>query len=346
MSIQHDEPPPTPERELVLGRAPGPVLHVLDRGAAVRALHVAGADGVRRNVVLGHQHVRDYGQDRHYLGSCIGRYANRIRSGRFLLDGVVHHLPTNDRGHHLHGGPEGFHRRTWTVTHVDERSAVLRLVSPDGDEGYPGRLDAKVRYEVDSDAVRITFSARTNAPTVVNLTSHAYFCLAGEGRGSVDDHLLQVHAQQYLPTDATGIPRPVAESVADTPFDLRAPVRVGEVVRTPHSQLRDASGVDHNLVLDGTGLRRVAELYAPGTGIGLQLWTDQPGLQVYTGNHLDGTVVGTSGGTYRQGDGIALEPQTFPDSPNHPQFPSPVLRPGEEYRCAIEWRFTAAGRPT
>lgn len=316
-------------------------MHVLDRGAAVRALHVQGRDGLRRNVVLGHQQGQTYGEDRHYLGACIGRYANRIRDGRFLLDGVAHQLPANDRGNHLHGGPDGFHRRTWSVTEADERSAVLRLVSPDGDEGYPGRLDASVRYEVDQDAVRITFRARTDAPTLANLTSHAYFCLAGEGLGTVEDHDLQVHAQQFLPVDATGIPTAGAAAVAGSPFDFRSPTQLGQALSGPHPQLALAGGVDHNLVLDGSGLRPVAELRSPTSGIGLQVWTDQPGLQVYTGNSFDGTVVGTSGRAYRQHGGIALEPQAFPDSPNRRDFPSAVLRPGEDYTCAIEWRFTA-----
>ena len=332
-------------REVVLGTAPGPVLHLVDRGAAIRALHVSGEDGRRHNVVLGHEHVQDYGESRHYLGSCIGRYANRIAGGRFRLDGASYVLPVNDRGNHLHGGPDGFHARTWTLGDVDARSAVFRLSSPEGDEGYPGRLEVEARYEVDVDAVRLTFGATTDAPTVVNLTSHAYFCLAGEGRGSVDDHLLQVHAQDYLPVDDTGIPIAGPVPLAGSPFDFREPVRVGDVVRTPHPQLRDARGIDHNLLLGGGGLRRTAELFAPSTGIGLQLWTDQPGLQVYTGNHFDGTVSGTSGRTYRQGDGIALEPQAFPDSPNRPEFPSPALRPGDTYRCTIEWRFSATPTP-
>jgi aldose 1-epimerase len=324
---------------VTLGGEPGPTLEVMDLGATTHSLVVTGGDGIRRNVVLGHPTAAHYLASTAYLGATVGRYANRIAGGAFSLDGRPVQVGVNDRGNSLHGGPDGFDRRLWTLVDGDETSAVLRLESPDGDQGFPGALVAEVRYAVLPDGVRIELAATTDAPTVVNLTNHTYFNLAGEGSGSAEGHLIQVPADEYLPVDATGIPLGVPAPVDGTPFDLRAPTRVGDVVRRNHPQLRDARGIDHNVAPTGRGSRRVATLTEPTTGTTLDLVSDQPGLQVYTGNFLDGSVLGTSGGLYRQGDGIALEPQVFPDSPNHPSFPSPVLRPGERYTAVSEWRF-------
>ncbi len=329
-------------RRLVLGRAPGPVLHLLDLGATIHRLEVTGGDGVRRNVALGHPTAQDYLDGSGFLGGTVGRYANRIAGGRFELDGEAVQVAPSDRGNTLHGGPDGFHRRTWTVLEHDDDHAVLALVSPAGDQGFPGRLSAQARFEVTPDEVRLDLSATTDAPTVVNLTSHLYLNLDGEGAGTVDDHLLTVHAARWLPVDATGIPLGEPVGVDGTAFDLREPRRLGDVVRAGHDQLRDAGGLDHHLVTDGTGLRPVARLVSPRGALAVELSTDQPGVQVYTANAFDGTAPSTSGGRHRQGDGIALEPQHAPDSPNHPSgpdHPSTVLRPGEVYRSAIRWRF-------
>ncbi len=218
-------------------------------------------------------------------------------------------------------------------------TAVLGLRSPAGDQGFPGAVEVRARFEVSSDTVALTLTARTDAPTVVNLTQHVYLNLDGEGSGTVDDHELRVAASRFTPVDDGGIPLDGHEPVDGTPFDLRAPRRVGDVVRSTHPQVAAARGVDHDLVPDGTGLREVAWLTAPVSGTTLTLSTDQPGLQVYTGNFLDGTLPSLHGGTYRQGDGIALEPQLPPDTPNRPAFGSAVLRPGEEYRWSCSWRF-------
>jgi aldose 1-epimerase len=324
---------------LTIGTAPGPVVEVLTLGATVHRLHVTGADGERRNVVLGHPDVGERLASGDNVGGTNGRYANRIDAGRFLLDGREVHVATHDRGNSLHGGPEGFDLRLWDVLEHGPYDVVLAMTSPDGDQGFPGAVSATVRYHVDGDTVAVTMEATTDATTVVNLTNHAYFHLAGEGSGTVDDHVLQVEADEFTPVDGTGIPLGGHASVEGTPFDLREPAVLGPALRTEHPQVVDARGGDPNFVVRGTGLRRAAVLASPRAGTRLELWSDQPGLQVYTGNFLDGTRRSTSGGRYRQGDGIALEPQLFPDSPNRPEWPSAVLVPGETYRSTLEWHF-------
>ena len=327
---------------LTIGSAPGPVVEVLTLGATVHRLHVSGADGVRRNVVLGLPDLAERLAGGDYIGGTIGRYANRIAGGRFPLEGREVRVATHDRGNSLHGGPDGFDVRLWDGVEHGPDVVVLTMTSPDGDQGFPGAVTATVGYRVDGDTVSVTMQATTDANTVVNLTNHAYFHLGGEGAGTVDDHLLQVEADDYTPVDATGIPLGDHTPVAATPFDLRRPTVIGPRVRSGHPQVVAAHGIDHNFVVRGTGLRRAAVLSSPDTATGLELWSDQPGLQVYTGNFLDGTRRSIGGGHYRQGDGIALEPQLFPDSPNRPEWPSAVLRPGETYRSVLEWRF---GRP-
>jgi galactose mutarotase-like enzyme len=327
---------------LAIGAAPGPVLHLLPLGATVHRLEVTCGDGIRRNVVLNHATEADYLASSDYLGGTIGRYANRIAGGRFVLDGRPIRVGTHDRGNHLHGGPDGFDRRTWTVASHGVDHAAFELVSPDGDQGFPGTVHAQVSYRCTPDAVTITLSAATDRPTVVNLTNHAYFNLAGAG--TIDDHVLTVDADRYTPVDATGIPLGNHEPVSGTPFDFRAGQRLGDALRSSHEQIRAARGMDHNLVLNGGPGAPGAVLYAPQTGTVLSLFTDQPGLQVYTGNFLDGSSTGADGRLIRQGDGIALEPQLFPDSPNRPDYPSPRLQPGEAYSSLIRWMFGAVDR--
>ncbi len=285
---------------ITIGDPPGPVLTLLDLGATVQRLVVQG-----RDVVLGYDTAAEYLASPSYVGGTIGRYANRIAGGRFELDGREVRVATNDRGHHLHGGPEGFDRRIWNLVEHGPQHAVLRLVSPDGDQGFPGELTATARFEVLADRVAIDLGASTTATTVVSLTSHAYFDLG-------DDHELLIPAQSYTPVDPTGIPLGEHAPVAGTPYDFRAARPLGEVP------------IDHNFVVDGTGLRTMAVLESPRTGTRVELRSDQPGLQVYTGGALGG---------------VALEPQRFPDSPNQPGFPAAVLRPGETYRSHIEWVF-------
>ena len=324
---------------LTIGAGPGPVVEVLTLGATVHRLLVTDADGGRRNVVLGHPDVEERLASGDYLGGTIGRYANRIAAGRFPLAGRVVEVETHDRGNSLHGGPDGFDVRLWDVVSHTPDEVVLSMTSPDGDQGFPGTVTATAGYRVDGDTVRVTMQATTDAPTVVNLTNHAYLNLDGEGSGTVDEHLLLVEADAYTPVDATGIPLGDHAPVDGTPFDFRSAAPIGPAIRAEHPQLSDARGIDHNYVVRGTGLRRAAALSSPRSGLGVELWCDQPGLQVYTGNFLDGTRRSTSGARYRQGDGIALEPQLFPDSPNRPEWPSALLEPGETYRSVMEWRI-------
>lgn len=323
--------------------SPGIRLDVLELGATVHRLHVAGTDGRERNVVLGHPSVGGYLSSPGYLGAVIGRFANRIAAGRFHLDGRTFVVPPNEGSHALHGGPDGFDRRLWTAAVTGDSRVTMTLVSPDGDQGFPGELTASVTYEVDNGQVGIHYTATATRATVLNLTNHAYFNLDGEGEGTVDGHLLSVEADDYTPVEPDLIPTGEIAPVRGTPFDWRIPHPVGAARRDSHEQLRRAGGIDHNFVVRGSGLREHASVASTAAGTTLTVLSDQPGIQVYAGNQLDGSIVGTSGRHYGQGAGIALETQHFPDSPNQPTFPTTVLRPGEEFRSSTVWRFDPVG---
>jgi aldose 1-epimerase len=323
-------------------------VRVLTYGGVIQTLEVPDRHGEVDNVVLGFADVAGYASDADpYFGSLIGRYGNRIAAGSFSLDGSTYQLPLNDGPNTLHGGPDGFDDQVWTATAVgDDDVAALRLelVSPDGDQGFPGTLTTAVTYSLDDDRrLSVHYEATTDAPTVVNLTQHTYWNLSGEGTGTINDHHLRIDASGYTPVDSTLIPTGEIASVEGTPFDFREPTAIGERIRENDQQLLYGQGYDHNWVLDRDDdgarpgsdaedpLEEAAQLHDPDSGRTLTIWTTEPGLQFYSGNFLDGTIVGTSGRTYRQGDGLALETQHFPDSPNQPGFPSTELRPGEVY---------------
>ncbi|MFI6151754.1 aldose epimerase family protein [Kitasatospora sp. NPDC051170] len=329
------------------GSRTGVTAEVLSLGARLQAVTVPDRTGRRANVVLGGADLEDLFGEASYFGATVGRYANRIAGGVLPLDGVTHRLATQRGGHLLHGGPDGFATRLWDGVPVraDGRVGVrFRLRSPAGDQGFPGTVTAEVTYLLDAHGeLSITYQAATDAPTVVNLTNHAYFNLAGEGRGSVLDHELRVEAAGYLPVDEGLIPLGPVEPVAGTPFDLRRARRIGACITgVVHPQLRAAGfGFDHTWVLDGSGFRRAAVLSHPESGRQVECLTTEPGIQVYTGNHFDGAVTGPSGHGYTAYAGVALETQHFPDSPNRPDYPSTVLRPGEKYRSRTVYRFSA-----
>ncbi|WP_203912204.1 aldose epimerase family protein [Rhizocola hellebori] len=311
-------------------------LHVLDLGATAHQLHVAG----HGNVLLGHGDAASQLETRAYLGSTVGRYANRIAKGQFTLDGHLYQLGTNEGPHTLHGGPDGFHRRLWRVVDVSASSITLALDSPDGDQGFPGNLSCTATYTVDGDTVTIAYRAHTDKPTPVNLTNHAYFNLDGEAGDSIDRHQIVVHASRYTPIAEDLIPLGRLAEVAASPLDLRVATPIGPVIRHPDQQLLWARGLDHNFAIDGLGMRPAASLYSAASGLGLTVSTDQPGLQVYTANHLDGAIAGPSGRVYRQGAGIALETQLFPDSPNQESFPTSILEPDHTYHSITTWQFS------
>lgn len=322
---------------------------ILTYGAILRQLRIPDARGEAANVVLGFDNLPDYLERSPFFGCVVGRYANRIAGGRLELDGKPYQLPLNDgpRPNTLHGGTPGFGDRLWRA---DEPAAVpggwsltLHLTSPDGEQGFPGTLEASVGYTLADGRLTLEYQATTTAPTVVNLTSHAHFNLAGEGAGTVLEHELGIAAEGFLPVDENLIPLGPVEPVAGTAFDFRTPALIGERLGTPHPQLAATGGLDHCFVLDGGRTaqpRPAAVLHDPGSGRTLRLSTTEPGLQVYTCNDMDGSLVGPSGRGYPRHGGVALETQHYPDSPNRPQYPDTVLLPGSRYRSVTVLDFS------
>ena len=337
------------EHSLDNGR--GLVLRAIEFGGIVTALHCPDRDGRGGNVVLGFDGLDDYLARNPNFGIVVGRYANRIANGRFTLDGRTWTLTQNDGSNTLHGGTVGFGERWWQIepepAGADGSVALtLSLTSEDGDQGFPGRMQTSVRYTLTPhNEWRIDYRATTDRPTVVNLSQHSYFNLAGAG--SALEHELTLHASRYTMIDARLIPTTIAE-VAGTAFDFRAPCRIGARIRSGAAQLMLAHGYDHNWILDHDpvpapdGLRRAARLADPASGRVLEIATSEPGVQFYSGNFLDGSLRGSGGRAYRQGDGVCLETQHFPDSPNRPDFPSTVLRPGETFTSTTVYRFLTA----
>ena len=339
--------------EYMLDNGLGLSLSAINLGGIVTALRVPDRHGHSANIVLGLPTLADYLGPHPHLGTIVGRYANRIAGGRFTLDGKAYQLGLNNGPNSLHGGAAGSGRRCWERAPVRARQAgydaiaiELSYTSADGEEGYPGEVRLVVRYTLGTRANtwRIDYSATADKPTVLNLSHHDYFNLAGSG--SVMDHRLTLAASRYCPVDATLIPLGIAE-VAGTPFDFRAATRIGERIREGHEQLLRAHGYDHNWVLDRDpaqqGLALAARLEHEASGRVMEVHTSEPGVQFYSGNFLDGSLLGSAGASLRQGDGLCLETQHFPDSPNRPDFPSTVLRPSEVFRSATEHRFGIAG---
>ena len=324
---------------------------LLTYGGAIAAIRVPDRAGDLANVVLGFDQLDDYLEHSPYFGAITGRYANRIAGARFAIDGREFRLAANDGPNSLHGGALGLDKRVWQAAPVesaDGPAVALRYLSPDGEEGYPGDLDLAVTYTLtDEDALRIDYRATTDRPTHVNLTNHAYFNLAGAGAGDVLGHELTLAANAFTPVDATLIPTGVVADVAGTPFDFREPVAIGARIRTANEQLQRGRGYDHNFVLDRTdpgGIGLAARVREPHTGRVLEVHTTEPGIQFYSGNFLNATLVGPGGRAYRQSDGFCLETQHFPDSPNQPGFPSTLLQPGATLTSTTIYRFMTDDR--
>jgi aldose 1-epimerase len=323
-------------------------LELIPLGATITRLEVPDRDGQRVNVVLGPARLSDYGATRDYFGAIVGRLANRLRAGELPLDGNLYRVSRNDGRHHLHGGAAGFDRKVWRLvdTITDEHSASARLeyLSPDGEEGYPGALRAAVRYSVTADGcVEILLTARSDNPTVVNLTNHSYFNLTGEGEADVLRHELMIAADRFCAVDDELIPTGELRSVDGTAFDFRLPKPIVQGLSSADPQLQMAGGYDHSMVLshsppDGE-LGLACVLFEPSRGRRLEVWTDQPAVQLYSGNFLDGTVTGRSGRAYGRHAGLCLETQRLPDAPHHPGFPAVTLHPGETYIATTRWRF-------
>ncbi|MFF4252147.1 aldose epimerase family protein [Streptomyces sp. NPDC001663] len=326
----------------------GTRLKVLTWGGIVQSLEIPDRHGRYTNVSLGFDNIEDYVAKTPYFGALIGRYGNRIAKGQFTIDGKAYQVDVNDGVNSLHGGAKGFDKRVWDVEPFTKGSDVglyLYYTSVDGEMGYPGTLKVKVTYTLTKHGDwRIDYEATTTKATVVNLTSHVYWNLAGEGSGTIEDHELTIAAGRYTPTDSGLIPTGELATVHGTPFDFRKTKTIGRDIRDGHIQQVQAKGYDHNWVLD-KGItakpQHVATLRDPRSGRTLKIATDQPGLQFYSGNFLDGTLTGTGGRTYRQGDALCLETQHFPDAPNHPNFASTLLRPGQTYKTTTVHTFSA-----
>jgi len=321
----------------------GLTAQILPRGASLRSLWVTDISGRRLNVVLGHQDPASYGRLPGYLGATVGRYANRIRGGRFTLDGRRYSVERNEGPNALHGGRVGWDQKDWEVVDRSPSKVRFRLTSPDGDQGFPGAVRAEATYRVGNDALTITYTATTDAPTVISIANHAYFNLDGEAAGPVDDHVLGVSADSYTPVADDLIPTGLLEEVSGTELDWRQPCRLGDRITSPRAELAAPQGLDHNFALNGGA--PAATLWSPRSGVFVELTSNQPGLQVYTGQYLDDTLVGTSGRTYAARAGIALEAQQFPDSPNQFAFPSSVLSPGQVFSATTRYAFSHHGRP-
>jgi len=330
---------------LVLTNDDGMVVRAITYGGIITSLRVPDRNGQLDDIVLGYDHLEGYLEESPYFGAIIGRYGNRIAGGRFALDGQTHTLATNNGPNHLHGGITGFDKVLWQAEPFEKGDSVgvtFSYTSRDGEEGYPGNLDVRVTYTLTA-ANKLVFDyyAVTDRPTPVNLTQHSYFNLAGDGSGDILGHHLTINADHFTPVDSTLIPTGAIAPVAGTPFDFRSATAIGARIDLDEEQLRYGLGYDHNFVLKrgDSALTHAARVYDPQTGRLMEVYTTEPGIQFYAGNFLDGSITGKAGHVYRRRYGFCLETQHFPDSPNKAEFPSTILRPGDEYRSTTTYVF-------
>ena len=340
-------PDGAPVELYTLSNAKGMKASVITYGAALASLTAPDRNGKFADVVLGMDSLEGWRTQTAFLGAVVGRYGNRIAHGRFTLDGKQYTLPQNDGQNTLHGGKNGFNKKVWKAAEVkspDGAAVELTCVSKDGDEGFPGTLTAKVVYTLTANnELRIDYTATTDKPTVLNLTNHSYFNLAGQGSGDILKDQMTIYADRFTPVNKELIPTGVLRPVAGTPFDFTKPTAIGARIGQNDEQLQFGGGYDHNFVLNkgNGGLTKAAEVYEPGSGRQMDVLTTEPGIQFYTGNFLDGSIHGKGGKTYAKRGALCLETQHFPDSPNQPKFPSTTLRPGETYHTTTVFRFSA-----
>lgn len=324
----------------------GIIMQVTNYGGRVVALWVPDKNGDYEDVVLGYDTIEKYinNPGERYLGATIGRYANRIKNGQFEIDDKKYHIPVNNNGNALHGGPKGFDIVVWNVDKVTDNSIQLSYTSPDGEEGFPGNLNIRMTYSLTPDnEFKIEYEAKTDKPTIVNLSHHSYFNLKGEGSGSVLDNYLTLKASKYVPINEVSIPFGQLEKVKSTPFDFTEPHLIGERIDQDNEQLKNGAGYDHCWVIDKNKegeLSQAAIVYEPKSGRVMEVYTDQPGIQFYSSNWFDNKTTGKSGKPYKVRESFALETQKFPDSPNNPEFPSAKLVPNETYKHICVYKFS------
>ncbi|EKU90855.1 aldose epimerase family protein [Bacteroides oleiciplenus] len=316
---------------------------VTNFGGRIVSVLVPDKEGVMRDVVLGFDSIQDYLRFPSDFGATIGRYANRINQGRFVLDGIEYQLLQNNYGHCLHGGPRGFQYRIFNGIQKNDKELELTYLSKDGEEGFPGNLNCKVTMKLtDNNAINIRYEAETDKPTIVNMTNHSYFNLDGNPSKNNSDYLLTVNADYYTPVDSTFMTIGELAMVDGTPMDFRTPATIGSRINQNFEQLKKGNGIDHNWVLNTKGdiTRSCATLESPATGIILDVYTNEPGIQVYCGNFLNGTLTGKKGIVYNFRAAVCLETDKYPDTPNKPEWPSAVLRPGEKYNTECIYKFS------
>lgn len=327
----------------VLKNSNGMEVSITNFGGIIVSIMVPDKDGNMKDVVLGFDNVSDYVNIDNNFGATIGRYGNRIANGKFEIDGVVYELAQNNKIHNLHGGPEGFDDKVFKANQTSDQSVELTYLSADGEMGFPGNLDVKVTMTLtDDNAIDIQYEATTDKETVCNLTNHSYFNLSGNPANSILDHVLMIDADGFTPIDDTSMTSGDIDPVEGTPFDFTSPTAVGERIDSDFEQLINGNGYDHNWVLNNKGddSQVAATVYSPVTGIQLDVLTSEPGLQIYTGNFLDGTMTGKNGIVYNKRSAICLETQKYPDSPNKPHWPQPYLKPGEKYTSRCIYKFS------
>jgi aldose 1-epimerase len=328
----------------VLTNANGMEVTLTNYGGRIVSVMVPDREGNLKDVVLGFDNIDDYVNVDNNFGATIGRYGNRIANGKITVEGVEYQLPQNNFGHTLHGGPEGFDKKVFHAVQPDSQTVVFTYLSKDGEAGFPGNLDVKVTVTLtDDNAIDLQYEATTDKETVVNLTNHSYFNLSGDPSQSVLDHLLTINADQFTPVDTTFMTTGAIEKVEGTPMDFKTATAIGERINNyDYEQLKNGDGYDHNWVLNTNGdiSQVAATVYSPATGIQLDVYTNEPGIQVYSGNFLDGSVTGKKGITYQKRAAVCLETQKYPDSPNKPDWPSPYLKPGEKYTSRCIYKFT------